>query len=169
MTYQINKTKYLSKIELDQLVNKLQNDHSRNSLIIQLALATGARASELLAIRVSDFDMHDKSVFIKGLKNSFDREIPLKDDLFSALISFARNSNHYLLFNISYPRLVQIWEQYKPINKKFHSLRHTFALNLYERTKDIALVKAALGHKNVMNSMVYLEYFENQSLLKKII
>lgn len=169
MTYQINKTKYLSKIELNQLLNKLQNDHSRNSLIIQLALATGARASELLAIRVSDLDMHNKSVFIKGLKNSFDREIPLKDDLFNALIGFARKSNHYLLFNISYPRLVQIWEQYKPINKKFHSLRHTFALNLYERTKDIALVKAALGHKNVMNSMVYLEYFENQSLLKKII
>ena len=36
-----------------------------------------------------------------------------------------------------------------------HSLRHSFALGLYERTGDIALVQEALHHRSIVSTLVY--------------
>jgi len=36
-----------------------------------------------------------------------------------------------------------------------HSLRHTFALGLYERTGDVFVVQAALGHRAIASTLVY--------------
>jgi integrase/recombinase XerC len=36
-----------------------------------------------------------------------------------------------------------------------HSLRHSFALGLYERTGDVLLVQAALGHRAISSTLVY--------------
>ena len=36
-----------------------------------------------------------------------------------------------------------------------HSLRHTFATRLYEKTGDLYLVQRALGHRNITTTEVY--------------
>ena len=36
-----------------------------------------------------------------------------------------------------------------------HSLRHTFALGLYERTGDVLVVQAALGHRAISSTLTY--------------
>jgi site-specific recombinase XerC len=36
-----------------------------------------------------------------------------------------------------------------------HSCRHAFALGLYERTGDVLLVQAALGHRAISSTLVY--------------
>jgi integrase len=36
-----------------------------------------------------------------------------------------------------------------------HSLRHTFAMQLYSKTADVLLVQAALGHRAISSTMVY--------------
>jgi integrase len=74
-----------------------------------------------------------------------------------------------VLFPITYNRLRQIWDLYRPVQKKFHSLRHTFAIQLYKKTKDIRLVQVALGHRNVMNTMIYADYVYSQTELRKLI
>lgn len=38
---------------------------------------------------------------------------------------------------------------------KFHSLRHTFAMRLYDRTRDLFLVQEKLGHRSVKSTEVY--------------
>jgi len=73
------------------------------------------------------------------------------------------------LFPISYHRLYQIWHQYRPVAKKFHSLRHTFAIRLYRKTKDLRLVQVALGHRNITNTMIYADYIYSQQELRKLI
>ena len=40
-------------------------------------------------------------------------------------------------------------------NLSCHSLRHLFATNLYNRHKDILLVKEALGHKTLESTLRY--------------
>ena len=52
--YQINKKKLLSDTELEYLKARLSKDSSRDSVLIRLALATGARASELLNLSGAD-------------------------------------------------------------------------------------------------------------------
>lgn len=36
-----------------------------------------------------------------------------------------------------------------------HTLRHTFATNLYQKTGDILLVKDALHHRSITSTLVY--------------
>lgn len=167
--YEINKTKYLSNEELNHLERIIENDNSRNGLLIKLALATGARAQELLNIRVSDLDDIHCSVFINGLKNSSDRDIPINKTLYRAIKELAMKSSSDMVFDISYSRLVVIWNHYRPVEKTFHSLRHTFAIRLYERTKDIQLVKTALGHRNILNTIVYSDYIYRTQELKRLL
>lgn len=171
--YQLNKSKYLQDHELAELKRVLRlfkDKEPRNTAMIDLALCTGARASELIALRPHHLDDVEKTVFIKGLKGSNDREIPIENNLYNRLLELKKNTDpSSKIFNISYPRLIQIWNDFKPVNKKFHSLRHTFALNLYKKTKDLRLVQVALGHRNIQNTIVYAEYVYSTEELRKLI
>lgn len=170
--YSLNKNKYLLAPEqerLKKILTDYQETDSRNCLLLWLALKTGARAQELLNIRRSDLNSYDETVFIRGIKGSNDREIPIHRDLFLRLnrLSEKQGGNH--VFPITYDRLYQIWLFYRPIPKKFHSLRHTFAIELYQKTKDLRLVQVALGHRNITNTMIYADYVYSQQELRKLI
>ena len=135
-----------------------------------MGLRTGGRATELLELRKSDLNAYDETVFIRGIKGSNDREIPLETVLFERLAEFAKPLKAPdLIFDIGYHRLRQIWDWYRPVPKKFHSLRHTFAIRLYRKTKDLRLVQVALGHRNITNTMIYADYVYSQQELKKLI
>jgi integrase len=170
--YSLNKNKYLLPEELDKLETLLDRQlamDTRNCLVLLLALKTGARAQELLNLKKSSLNPYEKSVLIAGLKGSNDREIPLHATLFRVLMAYVDTVEGDEIFPISYNRLRQIWQLYRPASKKFHSLRHTFAIQLYKKRKDIRLVQVALGHRNVMNTMVYADYVYSQSELRKLI
>lgn len=170
--YQLNKNKYLLPPESERL-RKILTDFElkdpRNCLLISVALRTGARAQEVLNIQRSDLNTYDESIYIRGLKNSNDREIPIHSQVFERLHRFAEKEGGTKVFDISYNRLYQVWEMYRPVPKKFHSLRHTFAIELYQKTKDIRLVQVALGHRNIANTMVYANYVYSQQELRKLI
>ena len=172
--YALNKNKYLLDFEhskLIELLDHFENQNLRDILLIRLALFTGARATELLNIQVNDFDP-SPSVYIKGIKGSSDREIPLKKAFYNQIQSYIQTKEIKptdRLFSISYPRLVQIWINYRPTEKKFHSLRHTFAIHLYKKTKDIRLLQFALGHRNIANTMIYANYLYSQEELRRLI
>ncbi len=170
--YQLNKNKYLLDPEvekLETLIASSRTDSLRDSLILELALRTGSRAKELLAIRKTDLNPYDETVFIRGMKGSNDRELPLPPELFARLSRFADSRKGDLVFEIGYHRLRQIWDWYRPAPKKFHCLRHTFAIRLYRKTKDLRLVQVALGHRNITNTMIYADYIYSQQELKKLI
>jgi integrase/recombinase XerC len=173
-TYQLNKSKYLVQNELAELKRILglfREKDLRNTLLIEVALNSGARASELLNLRWMDLDDFENTLFIRGLKGSNDREIPLQKSLYNNLKKLKKPADKPddAVFKISYPRLIQIWNEYKPVQKKFHSLRHTFALNLYKKTRDLRLVQVALGHRNIQNTIVYAEYVYSTQELKRLI
>ncbi len=168
--YSLNKNKYLLTPEVDklhQILNGYMHKNTRDCLLISLAIKSGARAQELLNLRFEDLNHYDETIFIRGIKGSNDREIPLPSKLFKTLALWSQDKSQ--IFDISYHRLWQIWEFYRPVQKKFHSLRHTFAIELYQKTKDLRLVQVALGHRNIMNTMIYADYVYSTQELKKLI
>jgi integrase len=170
--YTLNKNKYLLPPEVERLETILKSyldKDERDCLLLTLALKTGGRAQELLNLRKVDLNAYDETIFIRGIKGSNDREIPLKSDLFNRLNRFAQKQETEQVFNISYNRLRQIWEHYRPVHKKLHALRHTFAIRLYQKTKDLRLVQVALGHRNITNTMIYADYVYSQQELRKLI
>lgn len=173
MRYSLNKNKYLLDPEvqaLEYLLQRHQDQDLRNCVLLWVGLKTGARAQEILNLRVNDLSSYDHSVFIRGLKGSNDREIPLPKDIFRLLEQQTQRLGSVdRIFDISYQRLYQVWDTYRPCRKSFHSLRHTFAIHLYKKTKDIRLVQVALGHRNINNTMVYADYVYSKEELKKLI
>lgn len=170
--YQLNKNKYLLPPETERLrkiLTDFEDRDPRNCLMFWVALHTGGRAQEVLNLQKIDLNTYDESVFIRGLKGSNDREIPLPPALFDRLHRFAEKQSGTKLFDVSYTRLYQIWEMYRPVPKKFHSLRHTFAIELYKKTRDLRLVQVALGHRNIANTMVYADYVYSQQELRRLI
>lgn len=161
MTYQLTKNKYLLEPEFDELNKRCRSDLTcRNHLMILVALNTGTRAEELLQLKYSDLVPAHRSVFITGIKGSNDREIPLPKDIWVALMKYAdaNKDPSGLLFPITYQRLWQIWNMHRPTPKKFHCTRHTFAIRLYQKSKDLKLVQVMLGHKEISNTMIYMNY-----------
>lgn len=179
----ITASKVLSKPEQESLVRVLTRTlavdrEGRNGLMLLIIYDCGLRASELLNMRVRDFNFHLHQIFIRSLKGSNARELPLRPSRSRELRKFIlwkfnaddlhEVDQDALIFDISYHRLYQLWEFYKPNKEKtLHCLRHTFAVNLYERTKDIKVVQLALGHRSINNTMVYLDFVYSQSALRK--
>ena len=143
--------------------------YRRDALLILLGLRTGARASELLLLRRQFFSPNDEMIFVQGIKGSEDRELPLPKWLARATEIHLRKSENEYLFPITYSRLHQIWEQYRPVNKKFHALRHTFALKIYLETRDVRLVQRALGHRNINNTLIYVDYAHTNQEMRRLI
>jgi integrase len=165
--YALNQTKYLLPHELNAFQRLIAQDASRDAVLLDVLLHTGGRAQEVLNLNVEDLNLHSGTVLIRGLKGSRDREIPLPMALLCRLESILPASGR--IFPISYQRLYQIWDHWKPCKKKLHSLRHTFAIELYRRTRDLRLVQMALGHKSINNTMVYADYIYTQEELKKLL
>ena len=163
---QVNK--YLNNTERQLLIGICKTNitsDTRNSILILTALDCGLRAQELLNLTVSDVDFGNKTIWVKTLKKGNPRTIPAPD----CLLKYIKTLSSEVIFPISYQRLVQVWHLYRPCKKKFHSLRHTFAIRLYKKTKDVRLVQVALGHCNITNTMIYADYVYSQQELRRLI
>lgn len=167
--YQLDQNKFLTPDEEIQLIALLNRSSNRDRLLITLGLFTGGRATELLNLTFADLNAQHNEVFLTGLKGSLNRAIPIPAKLFNEINSLPHGQSSERIFDISYPRLVQIWNEYKPNDKTFHSLRHTFAIRLFGRTQNIKLVQVALGHTNIANTMIYANYHYSTEELRKYI
>ena len=169
----INKTKFLSDEEyvyLLELLKRNREAHPRDTTLIEVSMNTGARPSEILAVTASDLDKSSNTVFIRGIKGSRDREIPLPPELFARVLSLAKNLKpEERVFPIALRTYQTIWHNYRPAKKGVKSLRHSFALRLYERTKDVRLVQMALGHRYLNTTQIYVDYVYNQEELRKLL
>lgn len=126
----------------------------RNAVFILTALNCGMRVSELLNLKMRDVDFDNKVIYLRSLKNGIDRDLPAPKEFLD--YADKRRAEKYV-FDIGYQRIVQIWNFYRPVKKTFHALRHTFAMRLMRRTKNIRKVQYALGHKNLSSTGIYLE------------
>jgi integrase len=168
--YTLTRSKYLSTKDLADLSERLARPTTRlfDKTLIEFYLATGARADE--ALKVSKDDLFDTdegcSVFIRGNKNSFDREIPLSRELFDEAVKLLEASIDDRVFPIGTRNAERIWHLHRPCKKPLHSTRHTFAVLLYEKTKDIVLVQKAMGHVNIRNTMIYVDAVDCQDRLR---
>jgi len=151
---------YLSDREQQQLATNLQSASPLDKLLVETALATGGRASEVLALAAKDLYIADDEgkelhiVFITGLKGSDDRGIPVQPELWARLVA-AATANGGKCFKVGYKYFYAHWCKVRPVKKRLHSTRHTFAVNLYKKTKDIRLVQVALGHRSIANTEAY--------------
>ena len=170
-------------VVLDELNNATDFEGLRNKLIVELFYATGIRRIELIQIKLSDIDLHNKSLKVLGKRNK-ERYIPLINSVIDSLNAYMVERNNLpLVKDKSHLFLtkkgLKIYETlvYRIINDYFskasskvkrspHIIRHSFATHLLNQGANLNAVKELLGHSSLAATQVYTH--NSISELKKV-
>jgi integrase len=118
--------------------------------MIQLALETGMRRGELLALRWSDVELATRTVLIRHSKNGHSRRIPLTPGAMNILASLDRHEG--TVFNVSANAFRLAWERLKRRagieGLRFHDLRHEAVSRFFELGLNVPEVAMISGHRD---------------------
>ena len=158
--------KAITKSQIDEVFNSLNNSKSRNSkiyiMVLRLMFLSGLRVSEALNLRWSDLNINDFSLNIYG-KGSKERKVYLTQD-FSKQLSYLK-SNSIFIFHIKNKPISTrtinkfLSDSFKNgiINKSLssHIFRHSFATTMLENNADIRHIQKLLGHSSISTTEIY--------------
>ena len=118
-----------------------------------------ARVVALLPTEVLDRMESEKNVFARILKNDYGRggAWPFYWGALYPKDGKRIGSRHA-------QRRFRMWREKAGISTTAtpHSCRHRFAMQLYERTGDVLLVRRALGHRSISSTLVYARASEER-------
>lgn len=137
---------------------------------INLICATGLRLSSALNLKVKDLVAKDRELYVQHTKNKQGQLLYLNDEMIKILNKYFQQfdlfSEDYMFCTASKTRLARrtIQDNVATYNRKrgvektsIHLMRHTFAKNYYQKTKDIYSLRMILGHSSVGITENYLK------------
>ena len=140
---------------------------ARDAAILELFYSSGIRLSELAALNVEDFDLHEECVRVFG-KGSKERICPVGSLAAEAVHSY-RNAAKVMdgpLFisklgkRMTTRAISQLFHKYHelsglPVGVSPHKLRHSFATHLLDNGADLRSVQTLLGHASLSTTQIY--------------
>ncbi len=144
--------------------------------IIQVAVNTGMRRGEILKLKFSDIDPHEKIITVRGSteKTKRYRDIPISDKLLQELMEWygviaadspLAEDGETIIFddNRKVFELVELKRSWSTFRKRaglehveFHTLRHNFASTLVLKGTAIPTIMRLMGHTNIKTTQRYL-------------
>lgn len=155
----------------------------RNRLIVELFYTSGIRRSELIGLKVRDYNPHAKTLKVLGKRNK-ERLLPVLDCTDRLLKDYLKERgmlneglpNDLLILSkkgnkVSESFVYRLINDYfstvsEKVKKSPHVLRHTFATHLLNNGADINSVKELLGHASLSSTQIYTH--SSLSELKKV-
>ncbi|MBC8376199.1 MAG: tyrosine-type recombinase/integrase [FCB group bacterium] len=145
----------------------------RDWMILDLALQSGLRVSELAALKEEDLFLRGEAAMLTVVqgKGGKTRNVRLTPDLRSHLRKYLHwkhgigKTGKHVFFSdrrdqMSIKTIENVFKKYSRlagiIGKTIHSTRHTFATQLLRKTKNLKLVQQMLGHASLQTTQVYL-------------
>jgi site-specific recombinase XerD len=151
--------KYLKHNQVLRLIDSIED--IRDKLIVRTIYATGVRVSELCNINIEDIDFDEHTIRIRG-KGDKIRTVFIDDETLSELMKFIGNRIIGPLFvgqqgkHISSRAIQHIFKHYAPQGITPHKIRHSYASELYKRSKNLRVVQENLGHTSIKTTEIYL-------------
>ena len=164
----------LSITDIENMINFYNHEtylDSRNRTVIDVLYSTGCRVSELCDINISDIDLDEKYLKLKG-KGSKQRIVPIGSMLYKNLMqylnvreTFLQNRGEPLFLSKSKNKLdrTAVFRIIKKTSKNIslqtdvhpHTLRHSAATHMLEGGCDLRTVQEFLGHSSVSTTQIY--------------
>ena len=166
---------YMKYNEFEEMINVCENNPLgiRNKCLLEVLLATGARISEIINIKLNDMDLSNQEIKVLG-KGNKERIVFLNEHAIDSINDYLNNSRSILLGNKQSNRLFinhiggeltdrgvrtildNIIKQ-SSLNIKVtpHMFRHTFATMLLNEGCDLKSVQELLGHVNMSTTQIY--------------
>ena len=122
-----------------------------------MAVETGMRRSELLAMRWDDVDVGARTVLLRSTKNGHPRTVPLSPRALEIIRDTPRFGK--IVFGVSANAVRLAWERLKRragvTDLRFHDLRHEAVSRFFENGLNMPEVAAISGHKDPRMLMRY--------------
>jgi site-specific recombinase XerD len=151
--------KYLKHNQVLRLLDSI--DDLRDKLIVRTIYATGVRVSELCNMNIEDIDFDEHTIRIRG-KGDKIRTVFVDDDTLADILKFIGTRIVGPVFvgqqgkNISSRAIQHIFKNYAPSGITPHKIRHSYASELYKRSKNLRVVQENLGHTSIKTTEIYL-------------
>jgi len=162
------RTRWLSMAEIEALLKACEASHSDLKAIVMVALNTGMRKGEILALRWKHVDTANGLLHIETSKNGQSRFVPMNDTVREAMQSCIRPGStqpgpeDWVFHNRDGQPYREPAQAFKRALRRaningfrFHDLRHTCASHLVSNGVDILVVKELLGHKTLAMTQRY--------------
>ena len=175
-----NERKYLTPIEIEQILNWLKKNKTiRDYCLVLLSYKHGLRATEAVNLKWSDISYRDRSIYISRLKGSKSGYHPLSE---KELRLLTRLKNYYLDKNMYGPYLFLNFKtklaitrftfnvlcdeisaaRVVPIKVYPHIFRHSCGYYLANNGYDTRLIQDYLGHRNINCTQIYTTVAESR-------
>ena len=151
----------------------------RNRLIIEMALGTGLRVSELVNLKVDDIHIRkgQYSLTVNNGKGGKHRVVGFNNKLkvlVQKYLEYRKSMSSYLFASERGEKMTRfgVGRVFKTMAAKagldskhsIHTLRHTYATNLYKASGyNLRMVQKQLGHSSITTTTVYSDVL-NQDL-----
>lgn len=170
--------KALTAAELAKVLETPNRDTSigkRDYAILVLLATVGMRASEIAALTLENFHWRKRVVTIPSCKSRRERDMPLTDEAFDALVDYLKHARPKVLDRrifirdkaplrgfVSAAAITSLVSAHvirsgiqRAVYKGPHLLRHTLATMLVNRGTPIKQVSDMLGHKEIETTRIY--------------
>lgn len=162
-------TKRLRFLIPEEVQTLLSNCANHLRPIVELAVNTGMRKSEILDLRREQVNFEQGIVTLTDTKNSQRRDVPLNETAKTALRSIKEDGPFYFRSPAGNGKpYTQVHRCFHAALKKsgiedfrFHDLRHTFASNLVMSGEDLNTVRELLGHSDLKMTLRYAHLAPN--------
>ena len=151
----------------------------RNRVMLRLMLDTGLRLSEAIHLRWKDIDLNSGKVMVRQGKGAKDRTLWTGEANLAALVEWQERQvkectgSPQAVFTTKEggkldPRYIQRMVKRYAVNAGIqkditpHTLRHSFATDLYRETTNIRLTQKALGHSNLATTQIYTHIVDEE-------
>lgn len=168
------------------LYEYMQTVKDWRELFILLTMITGARCTEILKLTAMSFKTDPLAVYIKALKGSNNRTVPIRPEhwvLLSPMMTALSAEPSKMLWQVMFPNISIISAQdgcrtmfrklnaklFTGKNYKLHSFRHSLAISAIESCHDIVKVQTILGHKSLGSTSRYLSAYAARQTLTEML
>ncbi|UCB60989.1 MAG: site-specific integrase, partial [Candidatus Bathyarchaeota archaeon] len=157
-----------TKEKLEKLIS---NAGMTLSIKLQMSMETGLRPIELCNLKAKDIDLQQRVVYPTTAKSGAPRQLRITSNLTERLSEYmARNhfkpedklfkgtsADYGKYYRQLRNRLADKLKDASLKNVRLYDFRHFFATSLYDKTKDILLVKQQMGHKKLDTTLIYTQ------------
>jgi site-specific recombinase XerC len=140
----------------------------RDRGLFMLMIRTGVRLGSALGLDVDDLDLVAGEARLRRVKGGDEQVVFVPAVVIEALAAVVEDAVTGPLFQgraggrltaRHAQRRLALWLERAGVARRYspHSMRHSFATALYQRTGDLLLVKEALGHRAIGSTLVYAQ------------
>lgn len=172
MSRKTSEMQFLTRGELKALLDRLKMKSPRDYAMVLLAYRHGMRASEVCNITMQNLDLEAGNIRCQRGKGSISNWQQLASDEIKAVKTWLRkrpkvDTDCLFVSNRGTPmsrcQFFRLFKDYAhavgiPEEKQHpHVLKHSLGTHLANAGMPVQVIQARLGHRNIQNTMVYLQ------------